>query len=62
MDRQCETRPCRERHELDNGPRYYMGQREVETSSKNLIVGEHLAREKKNKTKTKQKQLSQYIY
>ena len=29
------------------GPGYYQGQREVETSSKNLIVGKHLTKLKK---------------
>ena len=49
MDGQCETRPCSNRNGIENDPGYYHGQREVKTSCKNLIVGEHLTEEKKKK-------------
>jgi len=52
-DGQCETRkPCRKRHGPDNGPGYYQKQKEVETSCKNLIVGEHLTEEEKEEKRT----------
>jgi len=49
------TRPCRKRHGPENGPvegqsvKCYQGQREVEASCKNLIVGEHLTEEEKRR-------------
>ena len=35
---------------MSNGPGYYQGQMEVEAFCKNLIVGEHLAEEKRRLT------------
>ena len=50
MDGQCETRPCRKRHGLENDPGYYQRQRKVDTSScKNLIIGKHLTEEKRRR-------------
>ena|SRR6218665_2702786 len=50
-DGQCETRPYRKRHGLENGPGYYQRQRKLETSCKYLIVGEYLQKRNINKRK-----------
>jgi len=47
MDGKCETRPCSKRRGLENDPGYYQGQREVETSCKNIFVGKYLMEEKR---------------
>jgi len=44
-----EARPCWKGHGLEKGAGYYQGQREVETSCINLIVGDRLTEEKKKK-------------
>jgi len=49
LDGKRETRPCRKKHGLGNGLGYYKRQREVETSCKNLIVGEHVTEERKRR-------------
>ena len=47
MDGKRETRPCRKRHEFENGPGYYKRLREVEAFCETL--GEHLTEEKRKK-------------
>ena len=47
MDGQCEERPFSKRDALENGPKYCPGQRKVEASCKDLIVGEHLTDERR---------------
>jgi len=56
MDGQRETRPCRKRYGPKNGPGYYQGQREVETSCENLIVGEHRTEEKRRRNQRSNKE------